>query len=133
FTLMREPTVNACARHDGSRLLACGSEPDHGWSLGFSTDAGEHWTPLFTLSQLRQVASCPASSPTAQVCTPLLPGLINALSPPGSTPPPPASPAAREGGCAAVAGGGALPVLGALLALALLRRRRKVGTQARAG
>jgi len=133
FELLREPTVNACARHDGSRLLACGSEPDHGWSLGVSTDAGERWTPLFTLAQLQEVASCPASSPTAQVCGPLLPGLVNALGPPGSAPPLPAAPEeGEEGGCAA-GGGSALPGLALALLVLGTARRRGVRARRRAG
>ena len=124
FTQLVEPTVNACARLDGSRLLACGSEPTHGWSLGFSTDAGQSWTALFRLAQLQQVAQCPASSPTAQVCGPLMAGLRNALSPPGSDNAPPTPPPAPKDGCAA--GGGALaPGLGLLLCAALRRARNR--------
>jgi hypothetical protein len=124
FAQLPEPIVNACARYDGRRLLACGSEPDHGWSMGASTDGGERWTPLFTLGQLQQVAPhCPASSATAQVCSPLLPGLLNALQPGSSPAPPPAVPTpAGEGGC--TSGAGEVGGLAGLALLGVLGRRK---------
>lgn len=126
FAQLQEPIVNACARlAGGGLLLGCGSEPDHGWSLGTSTDGGDSWRPLFRLAQLQQVAQCPASSPTAQQCTPLLPGLLNALRPVDGVPaaPPPAARGSGEG-CAS---GGPAPALLPLLALAGLRARRRRG------
>ncbi len=84
------PEGNACVQREGDVLFACGSTWVHDWALARSRDEGGTWEPLFSLPDIQGVHTCPAGTPTHEICGPRWPQLVQLLGIPldGGTPEP---------------------------------------------
>ncbi|HSP81892.1 MAG TPA: hypothetical protein VLQ93_25450 [Myxococcaceae bacterium] len=124
------PEGNACVHREGDSLLVCGSTWVHGWALARTRDEGTTWEPLFSLEETQGPLSCPAGTPTRELCEPRWPQFAPSLgaNPYPNGPPPDAGtpgetpPAPKPEGCSAT--GGELATWLLPLAALLPSRRR---------
>lgn len=74
------PSLNlSCLRYHAGVLFACASEEIDGFSLGYSTDGGEHFSPVMSLRDV-QAPACPRGTPVADTCNPLWPAQQRVLT-----------------------------------------------------
>ena len=82
FSVLPLPNGNACARRVGNVLYGCGSSWVHVWAMARSHDEGSTWEPLFMLSDIQGVHTCPAETPVQRFCPAYWPQIARAIGAP---------------------------------------------------
>jgi hypothetical protein len=126
----------SCLKWTDAGLFACARESTDGFTLASSTDAGQSFTPLFHLGDLKPL-SCDAKSAVGSRCPFFWPTVAQSLGidtrTPGGPSVEPTSSSSPSGGCGCALPparrwhSGAIATL-ALLGAAMLRRRQRQGT-----
>jgi photosystem II stability/assembly factor-like uncharacterized protein len=137
FSELPLPNGNACARRVGNVLYGCGSSWVHEWAMARSHDEGTTWEPMFMLSGIQGVHSCPAGTPVQQFCPSYWPQIATSIGAPtysdgGVEPSPDAGPSEPPDGpmppgdsCGCSGATGLVPAALLFLTLTLGRRSRR--------
>ena len=84
--LLPLPDGNACVKREGDVLFVCGADRTHDWVLARTRDEGDTYEPLFALPNI-QGPTCPAGTPTRDVCRPRWPQFAPSIGADPALPP----------------------------------------------